>query len=148
MRKKKNGKEGKVFGVASGVSATGSIISAHNVCHAVCLAVVAILSVFGIIVSSDVLMWLQDYNLFFWTMGISFLVISLVLYYKKPCCISSKLILFNTGLIIIGFPFLAAINLIFWVFGGGVTLFSIGWYFRDRIAGRNRHSRFPLNFWR
>ncbi len=136
MKKQKHKKDGKgVFAIAGSVSGAGSIISAHNVCHSICLAVVALLSVFGIIVSSDVLMWLQDYNLFFWSMGISFLGISLVLYYKKPCCISKKMILFNTGLIIVGFPFLAAINLVFWVFGGGVTLFSIGWYFRDRFWG-------------
>ena len=129
-KKKKDGK--KVFAIAGSISGAGSIISAHNVCHSICLAVVAFLSIFGIIVSSDILMWLQDYNLFFWTMGIAFLAISLVIYYKMPCCISKKLILFNAGLIIIGFPFFAFINLVFWISGGGITLFSVGWYFRDK----------------
>ena len=135
-KKNKSGKDGKgVFAIAGSVSGAGSIISAHNVCHSICLAVVALLSIFGIIVSSDILMWLQNYNLFFWSMGIAFLAISLVIYYKVPCCISKKLILFNTGLIIIGFPFFIFLNLVFWIFGGGVTLFSIGWYFRDRFWG-------------
>ncbi len=134
MKKSKNKKDGKrAFAIAGSVSGAGSIISAHNVCHSICLAVVALLSVFGIIVSSDVLMWLQDYNLFFWVMGIAFLAISLVIYFKMPCCISKKLILFNVGLIIVGFPFFIFLNLVFWALGGGVTLFSIGWYVRDRF---------------
>ncbi len=132
----KHKKDGKgVFAVAGSVSGAGSIISAHNVCHSICLAVVALLSVFGIIVSADILMWLQDYNLFFWTMGIAFLAISLAIYYKMPCCISKKLILFNAGLIIIGFPFFIFLSLLFWIVGGGLTLFSVGWYFKGKFWG-------------
>ena len=136
MGKNKNGKEGKVFGVAGGISGAGSIISAHNVCHSICLAVVALLSVFGIIVSADVLMWLQDYNLFFWSMGVGFLAISLALYYIKPCCISTKMILFNMGLLIIGLPFFQLLSIAFWIIGGYITLFSIGWYIVERFEMR------------
>ena len=128
--KKKDGK--KIFGIAGTVSGAGSIISAHNVCHSICLALVAFLSIFGIIVSSDILMWLQDYNLFFWSMGIAFLAISLSIYYKMPCCISKKIIVFNAGLLIIGIPFFLPLNLIFWIFGGATVLFSIGWYFYEK----------------
>ncbi len=124
-------KDKKLFGIAGTASGAGSIISAHNVCHAVCLAVVAFLSIFGIIVSSDVLMWLENYNLFFWSMGIMFLGISLILYYKMPCCISQKLIIFNTGLIIIGIPFFQ--NMISWSLGNLITTFSIGWYLRNKF---------------
>ena len=129
-RKAKNGKG--VFGIAGGVSGAGSVISAHNICHAVCLAVVAFLSIFGIIVSSDVLMWLQDYNLFFWSMGIIFLGISLVLLYIKGDCISKKMIVLNVGLLIIGFPFLQ--NWLIWVTGILISLFSICWYLRDKFC--------------
>ena len=131
-RRKKQKDSKRVFAVAGSVSGAGSIISAHNVCHSICLVVVAMLSVFGIIVSADILMWLQDYNMFFWTMGISFLAISLAIYYKMPCCISKKMILFNAGLLIIGLPFFQFINLVFWLVGGVIVIFSIGWYFRDR----------------
>ena len=78
MRRKTNAtkKRGNVVGAAAGASGAGSVISAHNVCHAICLAVVSLLSVFGIIVSSDILMWLQDYNMLFWGMGLAFLFVS------------------------------------------------------------------------
>ncbi len=127
--RKKDGK--KIFGIAGGVSGAGSVISAHNVCHALCMAVVAFLSIFGIIVSADVLMWLQDYNLFFWSMGTVFLGMSLILLYIKGNCISKKMIVLNVGLLIIGFPFLQ--NWIIWAPGILVVLFSIGWYLRDRF---------------
>jgi len=130
----KNGKKKKderVFGLAGGVSGAGSVISAHNVCHALCMAVVAFLSVFGIIVSSDILMWLQDYNLFFWSMGMIFLGVSFVLLYLKGNCISKKMIVLNIGLLIIGFPFLQ--NWFVWTPGILISLFSVGWYMRDRF---------------
>src|SRR3989344_2552054 len=130
MKKRKQNHK-RIFGIAGGVSGAGSVISAHNVCHALCLAVVAFLSVFGIIVSSDVLMWLQDYNLFFWSMGLLFLGISLVLLYIKGNCISKKMIVLNSGLLIIGFPFLQ--NLIVWIPGILIVLFSVGWYLRDKF---------------
>jgi len=131
MKKRKQKNEKKIFGIASGVSGAGSVISAHNVCHTICLAVVAFLSVFGIIVSSDILMWLQDYNLFFWSMGMIFLGISLVLLYIKGNCISKKMIFLNIGLLVIGFPFLQ--NWFVWIPGILVVLFSIGWYLRDKF---------------
>ncbi|MBI4163387.1 MAG: hypothetical protein HY512_00875 [Candidatus Aenigmarchaeota archaeon] len=139
MGKQKHKKDGKgVFAIAGSVSGAGSIISAHNVCHSICLAVVALLSVFGIFVSADILMWLQDYNLFFWTMGVAFLAISLAIYYKMPCCISTKMILFNVGLLIIGLPFLATFNIVLWLIGGYIVLLSISWLIIEKFEIRAR----------
>lgn len=125
---------GKFTGLLGGVAGTGSIISAHNVCHSICLAVVAILSVFGIIVSSNVLMFLEDYNLLFWSMGISFLALSLFLYLKFGRCISPKIILFNVGLLIVGFPFSFLSQYVFWIVGGLITASSIAWYIKDKMS--------------
>lgn len=55
MSRKNKKLESKLVGTAGGISGTGSIISAHNVCHTLCLSVVAILSIFGIVVSSTAL---------------------------------------------------------------------------------------------
>jgi len=124
----------KVVGVSGSVSGAGSVISAHNVCHALCLGVVAVLSVFGIVVASDVLMFLENFALTFWSMGLFFLAISLLLLYKYGKCISQKLILANAGLLTIGVPFpsLQAYSLVFYTFGGFIVATSFGWYLRDK----------------
>src|SRR3989344_5263936 len=97
--------EAKVSGSLSGVSGGMSIISAHNVCHTLCIGVVAALTFFGIAVSGMPLMFLQKYTLLFWGMAVSFLALSLALYYFKGPCISKKAMLFNSGLIVAGVPF-------------------------------------------
>ncbi len=124
------GKLSAVFGNAAGV---GSIISAHNVCHWLCLAAVAALSVFGIAVSSTALMFLEDYNLLFWGMGLAFLAVSLFLYSKNPKCISKKLILFNVGLLVIGTPFVAQFSSFFWLTGGLIVAMTSGFYFKEKF---------------
>lgn len=126
---KKGSKASLVAGSASGI---GSIISAHNICHQVCLAVVAVLSIFGIIVSSSVLMFLEDYNLIFWIMGLIFLFVSLVMLYKFPSCMSKKAILANIGLLIFGLP-LQLYSFLFWIAGSSIVIASVGWYVRDRL---------------
>lgn len=126
-------KKAKVAGIFGSISGTGSIVSAHNVCHALCLAVVALLSVFGIMASSDILMFLENYNLFFWSMGIFFLVLSLALYLKYPNCMPKKMILANSGLLVIGIPYLPSLNLLFWVVGGIIVFTSVGWYAKDKL---------------
>lgn len=132
--KKKLKNVGKVTAAANVASGTGSIISVHNVCHSVCLAVVAILSVFGIIVSADILMWIQDYNLLFWGMGMVFLGLSLALLFKYRGCISKNMILFNIGLLILGNPFtqLTNFNFVFWIAGGGVAALSVAFFLKNR----------------
>lgn len=136
--KNKLKKRAKTTGVFGSISGTGSVISAHNVCHALCLAVVAILSVFGIIVSSDILMFLENYNLLFWGMGMFFLALGLLLYSRYPGCMSKKLILANSGLLLIGIPFpaLQQFNLLFWVLGSFVISISAIWYINGKIGGR------------
>lgn len=131
--KNKNMKRGSKISVAAGsASGVGSIISVHNVCHYLCLGVVAVLSVFGILVSSDVLMFLENYNLIFWSMGLLFLFVSIFLLYNFPNCISKKAITANAGLLVFGFPF-QIYNFLFWIAGSVVLVATIGWYIRDRV---------------
>ncbi len=124
---------GRVSTITGGVSAGGGIISAHNVCHSVCLGAVALLSFFGIAASSDILMFLQDYNLLFWTVGIFFLLLSLLLLVKFGPCISKKAILGNAGLLIVGVPFFGEINSSLLVVGGSVVLLSFFLYVNDKF---------------
>lgn len=127
---------GKISNVATGASGAAGIISAHNVCHAACLGVVAFLSLFGIAVSSTALMFLQDYNLLFWNMGMFFLVVSLIIYAKLGC-ISARAITANGGIIIAGFPFLPSQQLGFWIVGGAIFLTALGGYIFSKMRWKH-----------
>lgn len=134
-------KKASIFGITSGVSGFGGVISAHNICHSVCLAVVAVLSFFGIIVSSDILMWLEDYNLLFWGMGIIFLLISLALFVKFPRCMPTKLIVFNAGLLVIGFPFSGSWSSQFLVIGVAMSGLAVLAYVNDKFLVERKLGR-------
>ncbi|MEW6062833.1 MAG: hypothetical protein AB1571_00470 [Nanoarchaeota archaeon] len=111
-----------------------SIISAHNVCHNICLGIIAILTIFGITVAGMPLGFLQDYNLLFWNMATFFLVFGLVFYIRNRKCMSHKMLIFNSGLIVSSVPFeqLQSYNLMFYIFGGILVLISIILYIKDR----------------
>lgn len=129
---KKNLKEKLLgrFGSAAGLS---SIASAHNVCHNLCIAAVALLSVFGVAANSNILMFLEDYNILFWSMGAFFLAISTVLYHFRPHCISEKLIIANAGLLAIGFPFLPQMSVFFWTTGGVLVSGAAFFYTKENM---------------
>ena len=132
--KKKSMPGSKISGYFGFISGTGSIISAHNVCHSICMAVVALFSVFGIAVSSTALMFLQEYNMLFWSMGVFFLVVSLMLYARFGKCISERMIAFNTGLLLAGAPFLTDAQLVFWIAGFSISLLILLEYIVPKIA--------------
>ena len=127
-------KESKAAGAAGAASAGGSIAGAHNVCHALCLGAVAFLSVFGISASSTALMFLEDFALPFWIMGLAFLALSLAMLIKYGKCISRKLIVFNAGLLFIGVPFFQKDNYAwaFWLAGSIIAIYAVLWFLNDR----------------
>ena len=133
MKNDKTKNEGKVVSAANAASAGGSIIGAHNICHSICMAAVALLSVFGVVIASDALMFLESFALPFWTMGIAFLGISIFLY-ARYCCISKKLLVFNAGLLIIGIPFVQTLSYawVFWITGIIISGYASIWYFSDK----------------
>src|SRR3989344_357201 len=127
--------ENKLVGIAGNVGAAGSVVSAHNVCHVLCLGAVALLSVFGVIIASDALMWLEAFAWPFWIMGVAFLALSLALYAKYGPCISRKAILANAGLIVIGAPFAQSMQWLVWAPGVALTGFALLWFFYSGIEG-------------
>ena len=141
MRKKnkkiKNNGKGKLGSIATGTTGAASIISAHNGCHAVCLGVVAVLSLFGIALSSTALMFLQDYNLLFWSMGLLFLLISAALYVRLGC-VSTNAMTANAGIIIAGVPFFPSAQVGFWIVGGAIFLITLGQYIKERYSRKRR----------
>lgn len=101
MKKKKQKNVFAFLGTASG---GGAVASAHNVCHGICVGLASLLAMFGIIISDTALMFLQDYNIYFWLMGMFFLLFSIVLLIRKMH-VSVRMMIFNAGLLVAANPF-------------------------------------------
>ncbi len=122
-------KSNRLFGALGSASGGGAFAGVHSVCHALCVSLASFLAVFGIIISDTALMFLQDYNIYFWLMGMFFLLVSLVLMIlEKP--ISRKLAVFNTGLLVASMPFFNETSL--WIIGWSIALAVIVTYAQEK----------------
>lgn len=116
----------KVASAGSIVSSIISFLGGYQVCHSICLGIIALLSVIGITITTFPLIFLTKVAVPFWIAAVALLAISLVFYFKKRC-ISRNLIILNAGMITAGVPFenVQSFRLLFWIVGGGLVLLSI-----------------------
>src|SRR3989338_9606642 len=116
----------KAVGITGSVSGIASILGSWQVCHNVCLGLVALLSVIGIAVTGMPLLFLTRWAVPLWTTAVVLLIVSSILYLKKKC-ISKNLLIMNTGLIIAGVPFqnLQKFSVFFWIIGGVIAVTGI-----------------------
>src|SRR3989338_7155373 len=129
----KNIKE-KLIGATGSVSGATSILGSWQVCHNLCLGVIALLGLIGITVIGMPLMFLTKIAVPFWIVAFLLLLITIGIYVKKKC-ISNRLIIFNSGLIIAGIPFqpLQTFSKFFWVIGGILGVTGIFLFIKDTI---------------
>jgi len=128
----KNIKE-KIIGSAGSISGIASILGSWQVCHNVCLGLIAILSVLGITLVGMPLAFLTKIAVPVWSVAVVFLVITALLHLKKKC-ISGKLLTFNSGLIIAGIPFFTQLSTIFMSIGGVVAFTGIALFIKDKLT--------------
>lgn len=117
------------------LSSSLSFLGGYQVCHNVCLGIIAVLSIIGITVTGMPLLFLQSVAIPFWIAAVVLLAITLLLYLKKKC-ISKNLIIFNAGIIIAGIPFSSAqkYNLFLWIVGGSLVLVSIVLFLKKKFT--------------
>ena len=129
----RNTKE-RLIGATGSVAGIASILGTWQACHNVCLALVGFLSILGITVIGMPLVFLTEVAIPVWTVAVILLTITAILYIKKKC-ISSRLLLVNSGLIIAGvpFPFLQQFTEIFWIIGGVLVVTGISLFIKDKI---------------
>ena len=125
----------KLLSVSNGLTGSLSFLGGYQVCHNVCLALISFLTILGFSVAGMPLLFLTKVAIPFWIAAISLLAITIILKYRKIMNISEKVILLNSGLIIAGVPFqqVQKFNYIFWIVGGSLVVFSIGWYVYDKV---------------
>ena len=129
----RNTKE-RLIGATGSVAGIASILGTWQACHNVCLALVGFLSILGITVIGMPLVFLTEVAIPVWTVAVILLTITAILYIKKKC-ISSRLLLVNSGLIIAGvpFPFLQQFTEIFWIIGGALVVTGISLFVKDKL---------------
>ncbi|MBI2548206.1 hypothetical protein HYW21_02545 [Candidatus Woesearchaeota archaeon] len=131
----------RVIGATGSVSGIASILGSWQICHNVCLGIIALLGIIGITLTGMPLQFLTTIALPLWTMALLLLGITMLMYAKKKC-ISRNLILINTGLIIAGVPFQSVQSFIavFWVIGGIVALSGIVLFVKEKIQQKRCHT--------
>ena len=130
-----NGTKEKIIGTSGSITGALSVLGSYQVCHNACLALISLLTILGFTVAGMPLLFLTKVAIPFWIAAISILSITIFLKYKRIMNFSSKALLFNSGLIIAGVPFqqVQEFNYIFWIIGGILVIFTIGWYIYDKM---------------
>lgn len=124
----------KIIGSVGSVSGAASILGSWQVCHNVCLGLIAALSIIGITITGMPLLFLTKIAVPVWIAAVMLLLVAFILYLKK-LCISKNLIMVNSGLIIAGIPFqpLQKFSAFFWSIGGILALFGIFSFVKERM---------------
>ena len=142
VQKLSNQPGNKMLSAAGSVSGLASILGSWQICHNVCLGIVALLSIVGITIAGMPLFFLTKFALPFWSLAAALFAITLFFYITKRC-ISPKLLLLNAGLIIAGIPFqsLQKLSPLFWSIGGALVLVSVFLFVKDKIKRRNKEKQ-------
>lgn len=130
----KDSLKGKALSTAGSVSGVTSFLGSYQVCHNLCVGLIALLSILGITVVGMPLLFLTKVAVYFWIAAVTLLVITILLKSTLMKGLSSKMLVFNFGLILIGVPFNSVnpFKPYFYLAGGIIALVAIGFFIRGR----------------
>lgn len=113
----------RLIGATGSVSAAASVLGSWQICHNVCLALIAALSVIGISLQGMPLLFFTTIAKPVWMVAAALLAVTLFFYFTRRC-ISPGLMLLNIGLVTAGVPFQALQpQIALFYLGGGVLVF-------------------------
>ena len=137
----KNLKE-RIVGITGSISGVASVMGSWQVCHSVCLAIVALLGIIGISVAGMPLAFLTEIAVPLWLIAMLLLIVVIALKLKKNC-VSNRMIMFNSGVIIAGIPFqqLQDFSALFWTAGGALVAVSIFLFAREKMDKSSKISK-------
>ena len=125
----------KLLGASGSLTGSLSVLGGYQICHNTCLALISLLTFLGFTVVGMPLLFLTKVAVPFWTFALALLVTTIILKFGKNMGFSGKIILLNSGLIIAGISFqeVERFNYIFWILGGSLVGFSIGFYIYENV---------------
>ena len=134
-RKLKTHKE-RFVSIFSSLSGSLSFLGGWQICHNICLGIIASLSLIGITIVGMPLLFLTKYAIYFWLIAVLLLIPTLIMYWKNRKCMPKNIMLVNIGIIVASIPFasLQQYQFIFWSTGGiliGTAVFS---YVKNRLS--------------
>ena len=121
MKSTNEKKESRIVGVSGSISGAASVLGSWQVCHSICTAIIIVLSMMGITLSTMPLLFLTKIASVMWGIAATLFAATLYFYLAKKC-ISSALVMLNTGLLVMGIPFAALQQFILLFYGIGGTL--------------------------
>ena len=124
----------KAVGALGSVSGLTSILGSWQICHNICLSLVAILGAIGIAVAGLPLIFLTKIALPAWILAVSLFFVTLFFYFKKKC-IPQYMVVVNLGLLVAGTPFQSLKNYqtFFWIAGGAIIIFGVVLFMNKKI---------------
>ena len=140
MRNSINYIKERIISYLGSISGFTSILGSWQVCHNVCLAIIAFLAILGITLTGMPLLFLTKIAIPIWITAFILLLITLWFYYKRKC-ISKNLIMINTGFITAGIPFQQLQNFLifFWIVGGILVFIGFLFFIKDKIRSKHAH---------
>ena len=138
MIKVKNFIKEKAATISSSLSGSLSFLGGWQVCHNLCLGIIALLSIIGITVVGMPLLFLNRYAVYFWSIAVLLLIPTIIMYLKNRKCMSHKLVLLNVGIVIASVPFasLRAYQIAFWLIGGSLVFWSVWLFLKPKIINK------------
>ncbi|MEK6933159.1 MAG: hypothetical protein AABW56_05210 [Nanoarchaeota archaeon] len=131
-------KKEKYLNYFSSFTGASGVFSSYQVCHSICLGVIALLSLIGITLIGFPFLFLQKLALPLWSIALVLFSISIIIYLKHKH-ISKNLLIFNLGAIIVGIPFesLAFLRNYFLVIGFSIIIFSLYLIIKKKLEIKN-----------
>ena len=128
----------KALSLSSSASGIMGFLGGYQVCHNICLGIIALLSLIGITLVGMPLLFLTKVAIPFWIAAATLFFITLAFYLKKRC-ISKNMLLFNGGIIVAGVPFNAVRSALplFWIIGGTAVLVSILLFIKRKMKQKS-----------
>ncbi len=123
----------RVFSLGGSLSGSISVLGSYQVCHSLCIAAITLLAFIGITVNGLPFLFLQSVAIPFWIAAVILLMIIVVLHLRRMACISKASILFNSGLIVAGFPFKNNFAAFFYVSGGVIAFTGLLMFINRKV---------------
>ncbi len=109
------------------VSGSVSVLGSYQICHNICMGLISLLSILGITIVGMPLVFLTKIATPFWIAAISLLALMTILKLTIMKGLSTNMMIFNSGLIIMGIPFkiLQIYKNYFFIIGGLIVFIAI-----------------------